>query len=619
MADIENKVLLEVSTGDSIKNVADLTAYIKAQKEALKDDSASIEDNQRVIKDLTAAQSKLREVMNTSKMSINDAIGYRRNEHATYNELVRDLAELTKAYRTTSDATEQAKIAKNVKDVNDRLKEMDKAMGSNKRNVGNYADSFVSAFSKMGGGAAAVINPIKGATAGLQAMSATPVVAIMGLLANVLAKVADSFKTNEQASNALRVALAPLKVLSEGITKVTEQLAEWIGKVASGITDMLVRLKLLKGATEDYKAETIEEIALQKERRRVNEANAESEVKIAELRAQIAEKDKYSYKERLQFAQEWKAELMAVAARNKEVAERELALLERQASHTQNSKEMNDRLSEARVKVSNATRDYNEQLRRCNSTIAELTTKTETHAEVLTEKLEPAVKDITLSFKSLWEQELALTKQINDDWEKTVDDAGALGTKYTEQFLEDTEKRKEAAEEEAAARKAAYIDAAYSVAGSTSSILNSIADIYEANGDATEENLNQIKNMRIAGATIDTISGAIGAFATAAANPGGIPGMIIGAANAAAITAAGIAQIAQIKNTNVSKSGTSAGSIAVSAPSITTSVPTTAITTSSTLDERIADIADRPVVILESELQIATKRSNTKVSETSYK
>lgn len=440
----------------------------------------------------------------------------------------------------------------------------------------------------------------------------------MGLLANVLTKVADSFKTNEEASNALRAALAPLKVVSEGVTKVTEQLAEWIGKAAAKVTDLLVRFKLLKGATDEYKKEAEEEIALQKERRRVNEANAESEVKIADLRAKIAEKDKYNSKERLQFAEEWKAELMAVAERNKVLAERELALLESEASHTENSKEMNDRLSEARVKVSNATRDYNEQLRRCNSTIAELTTKTEKHAETLEEKLNPVIKDVTTSFKSLWEQELALTKQINEDWEKTNEEAGKLGTEYTEQFLTDTEKRKKAAEEEAAARKAAYIDAAYTVAGATSSILGSLADLYENDANATEESLKQAKNMRIAGATIDTIAGAIGAFATAAANPGGIPGMIIGAANAAAITAAGIAQIAQIKSTNISKSGGSS-SIAVNAPTITTSVPTAAFTTSSSLDERIADIADRPVVVLESELQSASKRSNTKVAETSFR
>lgn len=619
MADIENKVILEVSTGDSITNVADLTAYIKAQKEALKDENASIEENQRVIKDLTSAQAKLREVMNTSSMSIKDAIGYRRNEGATYNELVRDLAELTKAYRTSSDASDQAKIAANIKDVNDRLKEMDKAMGSNKRNVGNYADSFVDAFSRMGGGAAGIINPIKGVTAGFQTLSATPVVAIMGLLANVLTKVADSFKTNEKATNAMNVALAPFNSLSESVAHVTERIAEWLGKVGGKLTDLLVKLKILKADSLAYREEAEEEIAINEMRRKVNEENAESEVKISDLRAKLADKDTYNAKQRLAFAQEWKKEEMEVAARNKTLAERELALLEKQASHTENSKEINDKLSEAKVKVANATREYNEQLRACNREITHINKELKSEKGAF-DDLGKSIKDVDSAIaKQIESTDKALQKLIDDDLNATLAEAGKLGDEYTNDYIKKSLERMKQDEAEAAARKAAYTDAAYTVAGATSSILGSLADLYENDANATEESLKQAKNMRIAGATIDTIAGAIGAFATAAANPGGIPGMIIGAANAAAITAAGIAQIAQIKKTNISKGGTSSGSIAVTAPTITTSVPTAAFTTSSSLDERIADIADRPVVVLESELQSASKRSNTKVAETSFR
>ena len=92
-----------------------------------------------------------------------------------------------------------------------------------------------------------------------------------------------------------------------------------------------------------------------------------------------------------------------------------------------------------------------------------------------------------------------------------------------------------------------------------------IADIMKANLDQKVENgeiseeeaekeFERIKALQIAEATINTIEGAITAYTTAQ-ELGPITGPIVGGINAAAVTAMGIAQIAQIKQQKYKSSG----------------------------------------------------------------
>lgn len=98
-----------------------------------------------------------------------------------------------------------------------------------------------------------------------------------------------------------------------------------------------------------------------------------------------------------------------------------------------------------------------------------------------------------------------------------------------------------------------------SLASGIGGIMSSVADIYEEDLKAqvehgqksekqAEEEFENIKALRIAVAVIDTIQGALAAF-MGWQDKGQPWGAIIGAVQAAAVTAAGIAQIAQISNT----------------------------------------------------------------------
>ena len=162
------------------------------------------------------------------------------------------------------------------------------------------------------------------------------------------------------------------------------------------------------------------------------------------------------------------------------------------------------------------------------------------------------------------------------------------------------------------------------LANSIADIFGSIADILEddikakiKNGEITQEEgekqFEQVKALQIAQATIQTISGAIAAFMSC--QELGWPwGTIIGAVQAAAVTAAGIAQIAQIKNTQLGGGGSSVSSAAVATPVQTAPeeyIP--AYTQNATGESELVNLAnsikDQKVYVVESDITEAQDKS----------
>jgi len=160
------------------------------------------------------------------------------------------------------------------------------------------------------------------------------------------------------------------------------------------------------------------------------------------------------------------------------------------------------------------------------------------------------------------------------------------------------------------------------MASGVSSILGSIADAMEENTEMTEEEAQKAKNLRIAAATIDMLQGAVTAYAGAQSL--GVPmGPIIGAINAAAVVAAGIANIAKIKATQVSKdsSTTQTPSVPaqVNAPTVSPQVQQVRTLTSASEEDRLNRMADdHRVYILSSDLEADRDQHRVQVEETTF-
>ena len=155
-----------------------------------------------------------------------------------------------------------------------------------------------------------------------------------------------------------------------------------------------------------------------------------------------------------------------------------------------------------------------------------------------------------------------------------------------------------------------------------SSILGSIADAMEENTEMTEEEAKKAKNLRVASATIDMLQGAVTAYAGAQSL--GVPmGPIIGAINAAAVIAAGIANIAKIKATQVSANSSSSQTptvpAQVNAPTVSPQVQQVRNLTSASEEDRLNRMADdHRVYILSSDLEAERDQHRVQVQETTF-
>ena len=174
------------------------------------------------------------------------------------------------------------------------------------------------------------------------------------------------------------------------------------------------------------------------------------------------------------------------------------------------------------------------------------------------------------------------------------------------------------AQEEREKMNKARIQGLMELAGATSSILGSIADLYDENSEEDEAAAQKAKALRTASAIIDTISGAVGAYMQTVKTlpaPWNIPAA---AANAAAVLAAGYAQIRSINAVKVGGSSGSAGAV-VPAPAFQPAVQQVRNVTGASEEERLNRIAGRQrVYILASDLQAERDSSRVQIAETSW-
>lgn len=312
-------------------------------------------------------QELSKEVQNNIKMDTEKA-GSLRALRAELSNVTKQYDELSEEERRAAKGLElQAKI----QDITTQLKNSEQETGRFYRNVGNYADSFVEAFVRMGGSAGGVVGPINNAKMALGALSKTPVIAILGALVTVIQKVIQNLKSSEKTMNAVTAALAPLNAGSRLLTNVMQSLGNGIAEVVTTLTKWADKLGLINEAMKTEQQLTKDEIALQQREREVVQQNADSQLKIAQLRAQAADKANFSAKERIALLEQAMAEEDAIAKRQLEIAKERYRIQVEQSKLAENSKEENDQLAQSYAAMRQAETDYFNKTRELTAQIVE--------------------------------------------------------------------------------------------------------------------------------------------------------------------------------------------------------------------------------------------------------
>lgn len=633
----EEVTIIRIDTGEAVRSIADLKENIKQYKAALSELEIGSEDYKNVLTELENNQAALRNAMHGTATSMEQIAAAAKGQDESYNGLVRTMAKYKEELRaidtSTAEGTEAFKNkAKQIQVVNDKLKNLDALQGNYQRNVGNYKsalDGLSGAFKATAGSAGSVINPIAGMTAGLKALSATPAIAILGLLANLLTKIAEGFKSDEDNMNALNLAMSAFKPIADALTRTLQGVASVIGGIAQGIVDLLDNWGLLSDAAKERMQMESDSQQLRKEERRILVENARLEAEATELRAKAAEKDKLSAKERLDMLQQASDMMLKIEENNTKLAEERLRLARQEAALAKNSGEVNDELARIEAQAIQARVRYNTTQRRLNREMSATRMEMARGVEKAAKLEEKAAKNSVMTYEQIlriWEQ-ADRKREASERW--MADDLkGVMGVMDADmdaetaalQAMLDAQLQAEwdAAQEEKRIQQQ-RLATFFGFTNALSDIAGSIADIYEADSEADEQAAQKAKALRTASAIIATLSGAVAAFTStwSAAELPYTAKMVLAPTNAAAVLAAGYAQVKQINAVKVGNA--SGGGAAVPAPAFSPAVSQVRNITGASEEERLNRMAsNQRVYLVYSDLEIANTGQRVKVRETEF-
>ena len=239
------------------------------------------------------------------------------------------------------------------------------------------------------------------------------------------------------------------------------------------------------------------------------------------------------------------------------------------------------------------------------------------------------------------QQEYDLWKAMAEDETLTIEDRN----KATMHLNEVMAQQDQLAVNKTVDRNNLLIKSFQNVTNSLSSMASNMASIFGTVGDIIMESANRqveageisqevyeqqfekAKAFQIAQATIQTIAGAVGAFMGITRDTGGW-GIAAAAIEAAAVLAAGFAQIQQIRNTKPETSSTGGGggggTTAFNLPNVLTPEPQRVENYTSQSDiDALANalggrLNDQRVYVLDSDIQDANNRSNKRRAEVSF-
>lgn len=255
----------------------------------------SLIETQKAILDNTEANKQNNaEIKSTKTLLDNEATSV----NALRAQLAQNTAELNKmseAQRTTSkegqDLTEQTKA------LSDKLKELEKSVGDNRRNVGNYAESVKDGILQtqgLTGGTGALVGQMKSGIAGVQAfnaaLKANPIIFVVSLVLTLIGIIEKLMKRNSELATSLNAAFAPFKVifgrLLDWITGLFEGVAFLLENLAKGVTWLLDKLGLI---SEETKRAAEEGARLAGETQRIYQEETKALVPMARMRREMEE------------------------------------------------------------------------------------------------------------------------------------------------------------------------------------------------------------------------------------------------------------------------------------------------------------------------------------------
>lgn len=274
---------------------------------AFKSGSLSQDEYKKVVSEATKAQVELTKRLTDTNKSIadnNSAIKVNttllKSQEDSVDALRAQLAKNTKELNAMSAATrnntdEGKALVTETKEISDRLKEMEKAVGDNRRNVGNYAESIQEAMSStqgLSGATAAMATSLSGGVNILKAFNATlkanPILAVVSVILVLVSTIEKLMKRNSEMAANLKAAFAPFEVIFsrilDGITNMLSGVAKAFEWVSEKVVNLLSSIGLI---TEETTKAANAAKALTKQELAIYEAETNNLVTLSAMRREL--------------------------------------------------------------------------------------------------------------------------------------------------------------------------------------------------------------------------------------------------------------------------------------------------------------------------------------------
>jgi hypothetical protein len=254
----ETKKQLTATLKDEQKQVTDAGKAFKAGAITQDEYKKTVENSTKaqvvITKQINAVNRSITD--NNQEIKVNTTLMASQEDsvNALRAQLAKNTKELNAMSAATRNNTDEGKaLVTETKEISDKLKEMEKAVGDNRRNVGNYAESIDEALKNtkgLSGATGTLASALSTGTAGVKAFSvalkANPLIAVVSVVLLLVSSIEKLIKRNSEASASLKAAFAPFQVIFtrilDGLTNMLSGVAkafEWITTKVVGLLDAI--------------------------------------------------------------------------------------------------------------------------------------------------------------------------------------------------------------------------------------------------------------------------------------------------------------------------------------------------------------------------------------------
>ena len=314
---------------------------------AFKSGSLSQDEYKKVVSEATKTQVELTKRLADTNKSISDnnsaikvSTTLLNSQEDSVDALRAQLAKNTKELNAMSAATrnntdEGKALVTETKEISDKLKEMEKAVGDNRRNVGNYAESIQEAMSStqgLSGATAAMATSLSGGVNVLKVFNATlkanPILAVVSVILVLISTVEKLMKRNSEMATNLKAAFAPFEVIFsrilDGITNMLSGVAKAFEWVSEKVVNLLSSIGLI---TEESTKAANAAKALTKQELAIYEAETNNLVTLSAMRREL-EAQRTIVGDQLKTVEERNAAAQKAIAISKQMEKAEIGVLQ---------------------------------------------------------------------------------------------------------------------------------------------------------------------------------------------------------------------------------------------------------------------------------------------------